>query len=127
MLKDKAGLKDRDTAKERFCKITFGKPDNMLTRMFGIANWITWINAYKSRNEPGNRSDKPHSNLAWLLQNKEVETMRKVWKLLIEAGIIFCTVHDEIIVKETDSTQAHKIMSAVLGQSFTHYKINVKK
>jgi len=126
ILQEKANLQDRDAAKKYFFKITFGKPDNALSEMFGEANWITWINDYKSRKEPLNRSDKVHSNLAWLLQNTEVQTMRKVWKLLIDAGIIFCSVHDEIIVPAKDCIIAQELMSSVLKETFTHFKINVK-
>lgn len=127
MLQDKAGLKDRSEAKDRFYEMTFGIPDHALERIFGAAPWIRWINNYKSHKQPGNPSEKIYSNLAWLMQTTEVQTMRKIWKLLINAGIIFCTVHDEIIVKEEDSTQALEAMNTVLSQSFARYKINAKK
>ena len=123
ILQEKAGLPDRDAAKKYFFTIAFGKPDNALYVMFGAANWITWINDYKSRNEPRNNSDKVHSNLAWLLQTTEVKTMQKIWKLLVDAGIIFCSVHDEIIVKASDNYKAKELMSIVLSESFEHYQI----
>jgi hypothetical protein len=126
MLQEKAKLPDRDSAKKYFFTIIFGRPDNALNEMFGAANWITWINDYKSRKEPRNNSDKVHSNLAWLLQNTEVQTMRKIWKLLADAGIVFCSVHDEIIVPVIDFVKAQELMSSVLSETFAHFKINVK-
>jgi len=127
LLQKKAGLPDRDAAKKYFFEITFGWPDKALTRMFGAARWITWINDYKSQIEPRNPSEKVHSNLAWLLQTTEVKTMRKVWKLLIDAGIVFCSVHDEIIVKAADKYKAKKLMSSVLEASFVNFKIKCSK
>jgi hypothetical protein len=51
--------------------------------------------------------------------------MRKVWKLLIDAGIVFCSVHDEIIVPVKDCIKAQNLMSSVLKETFAHFKINV--
>ena len=126
MLQQKAGLLDRDAAKKYFFKITFGWPNGALSEMFGAANWIAWINDYKSRKEIRNPKPETHSNLAWLLQNTEVQTMRKVWKLLIDTGVIFCSVHDEIIVPAKDSIKAQELMISVLKETFIHFKINVK-
>ena len=106
-----------------------GKPAEVIIRvaeMFGAADWINWINEYKLTNEPRNpHSYKRHSNLAWLLQSTEVQTMRKVWQSLIGAGIIFLSIHDEIIIKQQDKHQAESLFRRVLDKEFTFYKLNV--
>jgi hypothetical protein len=96
--------------------------------MFGDADWITWINQYKSQVEPRNLHNKGklHNNLAWLLQSTEVNLMRKVWHDLIKAGIPFLSVHDEIIVKQSDQLIAENIFTSVLDQEFTFFKLNIK-
>jgi hypothetical protein len=128
-LQQKTGLETRDQGKKRFFEILFSRPNNELVTMFGAADWINWINEYKSKVEPRNPHNigKPYSNLAWLLQTTEVKTMRKVWHNLIIAGIPFLSVHDEVIVKQSDRNQAEKIFQAVLDQEFTFYKLNVKQ
>jgi hypothetical protein len=128
-LQQKARLETRDQGKKRFFEILFAKPNNELTAMFGSADWITWINQYKTKTEPNNphNAEKPHSNLAWLLQTTEVKVMRKVWHQLINAGIPFLSVHDEIIVKQSDRQQAEQIFRAVMDQEFVFYKLNEKQ
>ncbi|MEI8048914.1 MAG: hypothetical protein WCI92_16145 [Bacteroidota bacterium] len=126
IFQQKACLLTRKEAKSYFFKITFGWPNNNLANLFGNANWITWINEYKSRVEPRNTHNKGklHNNLAWLLQSTEVAVMRKVWHSLILAGIPFLTVHDEVIVKQSDQQQALNIFSSILDNEFTYYKLN---
>ena len=128
-LQQAAGLATRDQGKKRFFEILFAKPSNSLSDMFGKADWITWINAYKRAYEPQNPHNKakPYSNLAWLLQSTEVQTMRKVWQSLNEAGIPFLSVHDEIICKQQDRHQAESLFRRVLDAEFTFYKLNVKE
>ncbi len=123
-----AGLSTRDEAKKRFFEILFAKPNNSLAAMFGDADWITWINKYKAQAEPMNPHNigKPYSNVAWLLQTTEVNVMRVVWQSLNIAGIPFLSIHDEIIVKQSDRNQAEQIFKAVLDMEFTFYKLNVK-
>lgn len=128
MLQQKAGLNTRDEGKKRFFQIAFARPSNELALMFGDAAWITWINQYKSQLEPRNlhNQGKLHNNLAWLLQSTEVNVMRKVWQSLINAGIPFLSVHDEVIVKLLDQQKAEMIFRSVLDQEFPFYKLNVK-
>jgi hypothetical protein len=128
-LQTKAGLLTRDEGKKRFFEILFAKPNNSLAAMFGDADWITWINQYKAQPEPRNPHNvgKPYSNVAWLLQTTEVKVMRKVWRKLIHAGIPFLSVHDEVIVKQSDRYQAEQIFRAILDQEFTFYKLNMKQ
>ena len=128
-LQAKAGLKTRDEAKKKFFEILFSKPSNSLAELFGAADWINWINNYKSTLEPLNPhgKNKPHSNLAWLLQTTEVKVMVKVWRKLIAAKIIFAPVHDEIIVPVSKAEQAREIMSEVLSKEFVYFKISGDK
>jgi hypothetical protein len=128
MLQAKAGLPDRDAAKKRFFEIMFAPPSQQLSDMFGAANWIEWINNFKSRPfDPNPRTlEKQHSNMAWLLQTTEVEVMRKVWKSLMDAGILFLSVHDEVIVRNSDLQEAHRIFSSILQDEFTYFKLNGK-
>ncbi len=53
--------------------------------------------------------------------------MRKVWKSLNEAGIIFLSVHDEIIIKEENTAEAESIMRGVFDRDFKYYKLNIGK
>lgn len=127
-LQQKAGLSTRDEAKKRFFEIIFSKPSDSLVEMFGASNWITWINNYKRLKLPQNphNIEKPHSNLAWLLQTTEVSMMKKVWVALYVENIPFLTVHDEIIVKIQDSTRAESLFESVLKNEFEYYKLNNK-
>lgn len=128
MLQEAAGLETRDQGKKRFFEILFAPPSGSLSVMFGSANWITWINQYKKILEPGNPHTyiKPYSNLAWLLQSTEVQTMRKVWRSMNQEKIPFLSVHDEIIVKERDKHKAESLFRKVLQEQFVYYKLNIK-
>lgn len=127
-LQEAAGLVTRDEGKKRFFEILFAPPSDSLSELFGAADWITWINDYKRADEPKNpHRSKRHSNLAWLLQSTEVQTMRRVWQALNEAEIPFLSVHDEIIVKQQDRHQAESIFRRVLDHEFSYYKLNVKE
>ncbi len=128
MLQNKAGLKTRDEGKKRYFEIAYGPANNELARLFGQANWISWINAFKSSvlaANPHNKA-KRYSNLAWLLQTTEVKIMRKVWRRLNEENIIFLSVHDEIIAKAKEQAKAESLMHEVLSKEFNYYKINTK-
>jgi hypothetical protein len=127
-IREKAKLKTRDEGKDRFFEITFSPADKRLAAMFGNSDWITWVNDLKSKQMPANphTMEKQHSNLAYLLQSKEVEIMCKVWQGLHDAGIVFLSVHDEVIVKAKDIGDAELIFSKVLSRYFSYYKLNVK-
>ena len=96
--------------------------------MFGNAEWITWVNDLKSKEMEANphTMEKQHSNLAWLLQTTEVKIMREVWQGLHDAGIVFLSVHDEVIVKAKDIADAELIFSNVLSKYFRYYKLSSK-
>lgn len=128
MLQQKEGLESRDQGKKRFFEILFSRPNNELAELFGDVPWITWVNQYKRQSEPRNPHtvSKPHSNLAWLLQSTEVHVMRKVWQRLINAGITFVSIHDEVIVKLSEQKEAENIIKGVLGQEFAFFRLNGK-
>ena len=127
MFKEKLNLSNRDAAKEKFYQITFSKPSKTLTKLFGHSTWIVWIDNIKTEHLPQNPNtiEKPHSNLAWLLQNAEVTLMRKIWERLIKNDILFLTVHDEVIVRESDKEEAIKIMESTISYHFPNAKINI--
>lgn len=106
MLQQKANLLTRDEGKQLFFNFLFSKPTSK--GIYENTGWVTWINQYKSTVVPDNPNtiEKPHSNLSWLLQKKEVETMKKVWKLLVARRILFLSIHDSVIVKENDKESA---------------------
>lgn len=128
-LQNKAGLLDREQAKKKFFEILFSKPSKALEQLFGSSVWINWINEYKRLKLPVNphNKDKPHSNLAWLLQSTEVKVMVKIWKRLASGNILFLGVHDEVIVKVKDAEKAYQVMSEVLNAEFIYFKINCDK
>jgi len=123
-----AKLNSRENAKKRFFEILFARPNNNLTKVFGEAEWIVWINQYKSKIDPRNPHSKlkTHSNLAWLLQTTEVRLMRKIWHQLVFAEIAFLSVHDEIIIKTLDLKMAMEIMNEQFNKEFKYYKFNIK-
>jgi hypothetical protein len=128
MLQHKAKLSTRDEAKKRFFEILFSKPSNSLSKMFGSSNWITWINEFKALELPENphNKEKTHSNLAWLLQTTEVQVMRKVWNGLVNAGIPFLSIHDEVIIQTDREHETRRIFSDIMTKEFTYFKINGK-
>lgn len=124
-LQKKADLNNRDEAKKKFFEILFSKPSNALKDLFGVSEWINWINDYKQANVPANPhyKDKPHSNLAWLLQSTEVKIMMQVWTKLVSLRIPFLSVHDEIIIQVSRANEAENIMREVLSKEFQYFKI----
>jgi hypothetical protein len=128
MLQAKTNLSTREDAKKKFFEILFAHSNESLSKTFGDANWITWINEFKSKPfEPNpNTLEKNHSNLAWLLQTSEVQLMRKVWHQLLNHGIKFLSVHDEVIIKATDHQKALEIFQDVLSKELTFFKLSDK-
>jgi hypothetical protein len=128
VLRTKSAKATRDEAKKLFFQILFSKPSDELSKLFGNADWINWVNHYKSIPIKENPTipDKVHNNLAWALQSKEVEVMIKVWESLIKYNIQFLSVHDEIIIKEIDLIQAEILFTDVLKSEFKYFKLNRK-
>ncbi len=128
MLQSSAKLASRDEAKKRFFQILFGKPNEEMAKLFEGANWIEWINEYKSTIEARNPhgKEKTYSNLSWILQTLEVRVMNEIWRTLAEKAIPFLTIHDEIIVCEKDVKISLDIMNEILKNHFINFKINIK-
>jgi len=127
LLQEKSGLKTRDEAKKLLFKILFGYPSQDLQRIFGDADWIQWINTYKSRVEPKNpHKEKPHTNLAHLLQSSEVKIFTEIWTEMARNGIPFASVHDSIICRKSDQERALSIFNNQLSKHFINFKITTK-
>lgn len=128
MLQSKANLKSRDVAKKRFFEILFSRPNYSLKNMFGNSNWITWINEIKNKpfNENPHTLEKNHSNLAYILQISEVNIMTEVWCNLLDNEIKFISVHDEIIIKQSDNYKAKEIFSHVLSKYLSYFRLSDK-
>jgi hypothetical protein len=129
LMQQKAKLSDRLQAKKRFFEILFSRPNDCLIQLFGDANWIKWINDFKSKpfTQNPHTLEKNHSNLAYLLQTTEVNLMREVWENLLKSNIVFLSVHDEIIVKESDYLKAREIFSIVLNENLEYFKLTENK
>jgi hypothetical protein len=128
LLQTKAGLATRDEAKKKFFEIAFGKPSDKLAKLFDGEAWINWINEYKTAHDTRNPHgvEKPHSNLAWLLQSTEVLIMSEIWETLARINIPFLTVHDEIICRSKDAERVEEVMSKILSEKLNSFKINLK-
>jgi hypothetical protein len=128
MLQQKSNLESRDKAKKIFFQILFGRPSNELETLFSNADFIKWINWYKSINEERNpRQGKNYNNLAWILQNTEVGIMSEIWQSLAKQQILFLTVHDEIICPLSKSTKVKTTIETTLKKHFKSFKINEKQ
>lgn len=127
MLQEKSNLPTRDKAKKIFFQILFGRPSNELEMLFANANFIEWINWYKSIKEERNpRQGKTYNNLAWILQNTEVAIMSEIWQSIAKKNILFLTVHDEIICQKSKSNQVKVIIESILKKHFKYFKLNEK-
>lgn len=126
LLQSNAKLGSRNEAKKRFFQIVFGRVNDNLAQLIEPI-CADWINNYKSTYLPKNpKGDKLYNNLAWLLQNSEVQIMSEIWQRLAENGIPFLTVHDELIVCENDSDNVLTIMNEILKPQFKQIKITTK-
>lgn len=128
LLQKSAKLSTRADAKKYLFKLIFGKPMDDIGKFFEGDQrvWVDWINSYKSRVEPKNpHRDKPHTNLAWLLQFSEVKIMTEIWQKLMESNIPFLTIHDELLCRKSDEHAAYTIMEERLKDHFSFFKIMV--
>lgn len=127
ILQDGAGLSTRDEAKKMLFQLIFGKPMDGIGKMFkGDVKWVDWINAYKKREEPLNpHKEDVHTNLAWLLQYSEVKVMTEIWERLMQVGIPFLTIHDELLCRRRHKKCVSDIMTDVLSVHFSKFEINI--
>ncbi len=127
ILMDIVGLPTRDKAKDFFYKITFSWPSDRLSKTFGDAPWIQWINQLKKvKLEANPHGHNPHTNMAFLLQRCESKTMRKVWQELASADIPFLTIHDEVRVTTPTATEAEAIIKETLNKEYHAFKVSSK-
>lgn len=129
-LQSTSGLESRESAKKYLFQLIFGKPMDDIGKMFKgeSSDWVRWINSYKSQTENKNpHKEKMHSNLAWLLQYSEVQVMTGIWKKLMDKGVPFLTIHDEILCKTGDEGVVKNIMDEELKKHFSVYVVNVNK
>lgn len=117
-LQEKLRLKTRDEAKKEFYRSVFGdgSSDSCLEfgRMYPRSAELIW--KMRFMNIPENPSIKKHSNVAWLLQNKETEIFSEIWKRLHNDGISFLTIHDQIYFPKKDFKAAQKICNEVASK-----------
>lgn len=129
IIQEKTKTKTRQEAKKKFFQILFSPKDENLSILFGNAKWIDWINDFKSIpiKENPHSLEKNHSNLAWLLQTTEVAIMRKVWQQLLDEGIKFLSVHDEIIVQQSGLIKAREIIESIFRANFEYFRLSETK
>ena len=127
LLQENAGLATRAEAKKLLFQLIFGKPMNDIGKMFkGDTGWVEWINSYKSKTEPLNpHKEDMHTNLAWLLQFSEVNVMTDVWRGLMNRGIPFLTIHDDVLCRRRDQHVVFEVMKAELTGHFPNFTITV--
>lgn len=118
-------LKDRQDAKKFLYQLIFGKPTEEIGSSFkGDNTWVKWINHYKGVNEPSNPHGKHrHTNLAWLLQSKEVQAMTSIWEKLYRKKIPFLSIHDDILVRKSDFQNVSRIFKEELTKHFKAFEI----
>ena len=127
ILQRNAGLSTRPEAKKFLFQLIFGKPMDDIGKMFiGETKWVDWINGYKSKTEEKNphKGDK-HTNLAWLMQFSEVRVMTGIWQRLMDEGIPFLSIHDELLCRKFDKDVAYSIMHEELSKHFRRFSISV--
>ena len=127
LLCQNSSISTREEAKKMLFKLIFGYPMDKISSMFqGDNKWVEWINFFKSNTEKQNPHFRDtHTNLAWLLQSKEVEIMTSAWRRLMRENIPFLTIHDDILVKECHKDTTFKILHEVLSKYFKKFEIVV--
>jgi hypothetical protein len=127
LLNQNHSLHSRDDAKKFLYRLIFGYPMDDIGSMFkGDTSWVEWINRFKTEALAANpHSRDPHTNLAWLLQSKEVAIMSAVWKHLVAKKILFLTIHDDILVRKLDKDVVYRALHSELKNHFPKFEITV--
>jgi len=117
---------ERDEAKTVFYEIVFGRHKTKYTEMFfslfpDTMEYITKIKNIKLKENPSN---KRHSNLAFLLQQKESSVFRQVWGMLRRNKVDFLTVHDSIIIQSNNLNKYVGLITKELSRHI-HSNINI--
>jgi hypothetical protein len=116
----------RDDAKKIFYQIAFGKHKTKYTDMFFslFPDTQDYISKIKSAIMKNNPSNKRHSNLAFMLQQRESNIFRQVWGRLRKERVLFLTVHDSLIIQEKNLTRYLPVITKELSKHI-HSNINV--
>ena len=103
---------DRDKGKKQFYELLYGRNPN-ISHIVGEKG-EKWVNELKKTEIQANPSTNGnHTNLAWLLQNKESEVMHKVFNQL---SYPFIPIHDEVIVMEQNIEDVTEKLREVLTE-----------
>jgi len=118
-------LKDRDAGKKFFFQLVFGQAMDDIGYIFkGNTEWVEWINKIKTTHIPLNPHAKDtHTNLAWMLQTKEVLLMTEIWTALQQQQILFLSIHDEILVQKSQAENILNIVKNILMSQFKNPKL----
>lgn len=125
LISDETGI-TRDDAKKVFYQIAFGKYDTKYTDLFFslFPDTEQYIRNIKKVYIKDNPSKKRHSNLAFILQQKESDIFRQVWGKLKKYKVPFLTVHDSVIIQ---SKNLNKYLPVITNELYRHIhnQINV--
>lgn len=125
LISEKSGI-TRDEAKKVFYQIVFGKYDTKYTDLFFFLFPDTeqYIRNIKKVYIKDNPSKKRHSNLSFILQQKESDIFRQVWGKLKKYKVPFLTVHDSVIIQ---SKNLNKYLPVITNELYKHIhnQINV--
>lgn len=119
-------LKDREIAKTKLYYYLYGNT-NELDSLFGEK-----VSMFLRENKKGYNYDNPHtfvkpySNIAYLLQRKEVEIMSSIWKELLRVNIPFITIHDGILVPISQREIAYDIMLSEYTKHISYGRLKIK-
>jgi hypothetical protein len=127
-LKEKRGLDTRDSAKDVFFSMIYGKANSKMAQEFyrEYPEAGAWIKSLKKKPIPENPSKKIYSNLVWLLANKETEVFRRVWNRLYVMNIPFAPIHDEVLVQKEHEPILYLVMTEELSKHLTGGRVKTK-
>ena len=127
LLQQNKTLEKRSDAKKFLYQLIFGKPMDDIGRIFsGDTRWVDWVNMYKSNLDGRNPHARDrHTNLAWLLQTKEVEVMSGIWRQLMDKQIPFLTIHDDVLCQRQDKDTVYQVFDTELKKHFRTFEITV--
>jgi hypothetical protein len=122
------GLSTRAAAKETVFRLLYGKPDHSGQKKFNsfFPQAGSYISELKKMRIADNPSRKIHSNLCWMMQRKETEMFRAIWRRLNEYEIVFIPVHDEIIAPGEQEGAVYYIMHDELEKHLKKFRIKYK-
>lgn len=122
---------ERSLAKLYNCTLMFCKPSHHMHKQF--CKWypiagdeITKDKTTRFEGLPSNKQEL-HKSVSCMLQQKESEIMRKVWKALYNHKIHFLPVHDAVYVERGYSNNAHDIMTNILNDELNFHSLTVEQ